>query len=407
MRENVKLWRMRTAFLCICLFLVLEAKNVYGTESGIGQPDTQETADRDTEKSSEVIVRKAEGVSSGETGETIRKEIGEGNVQETDEKDIQESSEGSVQESGGENTRQDAGKKAAVKAKEIDLGDYQTTMEIGESQLLTVTVLPVDAADQTVTYASSNEEVATVNSMGRIRANAAGTTKIKISCGSVKESFSLIVLEPKDTEEKTVAVTDIEISDYEKELDIDKTMTLTAAVLPADATEQTILYRSSDPSIATVNSTGEVKGIAKGNVMIYCSAGSVTKEAAITVKTPTEKLCVDNDYLVLKPGEKKALKTTVTPADASQAITYQSSNTQIADVSAAGVVTAKSCGNTSIIVSNKDASISVSVIVNESPRHKTIEEGKESKNQITRIEFPEEMDVSETPVISSQMLNYF
>ncbi len=89
-------------------------------------------------------------------------------------------------------------------------------MEIGESQLLTVTVLPVDATDQTVSYASDNEEVATVNSMGRIRANAAGTAKIKVSCGSVKESFSLTVLEPKDTEEKIIAVTDIEISDYEK-----------------------------------------------------------------------------------------------------------------------------------------------------------------------------------------------
>ncbi|MCI8489495.1 MAG: hypothetical protein HFJ04_04480 [Lachnospiraceae bacterium] len=385
MKRKTGFWQLRVIVPGICLFLIMVTNNVYGSEFSTGQ-----TEEMLQEIRSEQI-----------------QESGVKNVQEPDENNAQENGEESTQESDGENNQQDAAKKAAIKAKEIDLGDYQTTMEIGESQLLTVTVLPVDATDQTVSYASDNEEVATVNSMGRIRANAAGTAKIKVSCGSVKESFSLTVLEPKDTEEKIIAVTDIEISDYEKELEADKTMTLTAAVLPADATENTISYRSSDPNIATVNSSGEVKGIAKGNVIIYCSAGGITKEIPVTVIVATEKLRVDHTYLVLKPGETETLKATVMPAGAPQGISYKSSNSEIAYVTAGGVVTAKSCGNTSIIVSNKDTSISVSVIVNESVQNKNPEEEKRSESQNNGIEFPEETDISETPVITSEMLHFF
>lgn len=370
MRRKMKFWQLRMIFLGICLCLVMEINAV-----------------------------KADEIKTQEIGETV--------AQENGKEDSQLIGEGNTKESDGENSLQDIGQKGAVKVEEIDLGDYQVTMEVGESQLLTVTVLPVDAADQTVYYASSNEKVASVNSMGRIRANAVGTAKIKVSCSSVKSSFYLTVSAPKDMEEKMIAVTDIEISDYEKELEVDKTMMLTATVLPANATETVVSYRSSDPNIATVNSGGEVKGIAKGDVIIYCSAGGITREAAIKVKVATEKMYVDNNYFVLKPGENKTLKTTVSPADASQAITYKSSDVEIAEVSAAGVVTAKSCGNTSIIISNKDISISVSVIVNESAQNENTKKEKESENQNTSIEFLEKMDVFETPVITSEMLNYF
>ena len=92
----------------------------------------------------------------------------------------------------------------------------------------------------------------------------------------------------------------------------------------------------------------------------------------VTAKVATKNLVVNEDYLIMKPGQSFSLKAKVTPEEASQAVTYQSSDMEIATVSADGVVTAKKCGSTSVIVSNGDANISVSVIVNET--------GEETKN---------------------------
>ena len=72
-------------------------------------------------------------------------------------------------------------------------------------------------------------------------------------------------------------------------MEVGKTINLTATALPANATESTITFRSSDINIATVTSAGEVKGISKGYVTIYVSAGSIIKEVNLTVKVKNNR----------------------------------------------------------------------------------------------------------------------
>lgn len=250
---------------------------------------------------------------------------------------------------------------AKVQAKQIDLGDYQDTMAIGEKQLLSATVLPTDTTEQTLSYKSSNEEVATVNELGRITAIAVGKTKITISCGEISNSFSLTVKKTNDIE-----VTDIEIGNYEDEMTVDKTQTLSATVKPSNATDTTITYSSSNTGIATVLSSGEVKAIAKGNVIITVKAGEITKEIPITVKIATTKIELNNNYVVLKPMEEFTLKASALPTDAVQSMTYEVVDKDIATITSNGTVQAKSIGTTSVIVSNGDLSVAATVIVNES-----------------------------------------
>lgn len=294
-----------------------------------------------------------------------------------------------------------------IKATELDLGEYQTKMAVGDKQLLTVTVLPLNSTEQTICYNSDNKKVAEINGMGRITAKAVGTAKITVSCGSASDSFQLSVVETLEDESEKIAVTDVEISNYEKELEVNKTMPLSVTVVPANATENTVTYLSSNPQIATVNSSGEVKGIAKGDVIIYCSSGGITREAFITVKVATTKLTVNEDYLVMKPGENFPLKTEVKPAEAIQSVTYQSANTEIAMVSTEGIVTAKDCGSTNIIISNGDCSISVSVIVNETGKVaeavNRMDKSRERKKKI----YPERINTSEVFVVTREMLKYY
>ena len=167
-------------------------------------------------------------------------------------------------------------------------------------------------------------------------------------------------------EDTTIAVTDIEIGDHEDVVNVGETLSLSATVLPVDATHSAVTYKSSDEAIAMVNSSGEVKGISKGSVIIYVSADDVTKEVPLTVKVATAGIKVNNDYLVLKQGSTFQLSTTVTPVEANQSVTYRSIDESVATVTDKGFVYAKKVGNTTILVSNGESSVAVSVIVNQS-----------------------------------------
>ena len=77
-----------------------------------------------------------------------------------------------------------------------------------------------------------------------------------------------------------VAVTSVSLDQSAVELVIDETVTLSATVLPANASDKSVTWTSSDASVATVSS-GTVKGIAIGSATITAKAGD--KEASCTV----------------------------------------------------------------------------------------------------------------------------
>lgn len=251
-----------------------------------------------------------------------------------------------------------------VKVEEIDMGDYQSEMVLGEKQLLNVTILPENSTNETIKYYSSNEKIATINGLGRITAISEGKTTISVSVGNIEESFELTVIRAKEDEE-IIKVTDIEVGNYTKEMEVDKTQNLSPTVVPSNATNSNISYSSSDTSIATVSSSGEVKGIAPGNVTISISADGITKSVNLKIKVGTTNIQLNSNYLILKVGEEFKINAKAIPENASQDILYKSSNSNIATVTNDGNIVAKSIGNATIIVSNGDMSKAITVIVNE------------------------------------------
>lgn len=206
--------------------------------------------------------------------------------------------------------------------------------------------------------------------------------------------------------EENIEVKDIEIANYEKELNVDATMNLTVTVLPDNASDSTVTYKSSNTEIATVSSTGEVKGIAPGPVDIQVTAGKITRKASIIVKIPTTTIQLNSDYQVMKQNSTFQLKANVQPAGAATNLTYKSTNERVATVSDTGLIKAKACGDAAIIVTNGDMHVSVSVIVNEgcavAADTTDITESKEENNS-----FPEEVSTKKYAVISKEMLKYY
>lgn len=287
-----------------------------------------------------------------------------------------------------------------ISVTELDMGDYMEQMAVGDKQLLSVTCLPMDATETKITYKSSKPKVATINGMGRITALAVGKTTITASCQDVRASFVLHVIEKEDT---TIPVTDIEIGGHENEVKAGESLSISAAVLPADATNSTVTYKSSDESIATVNSTGEVRGISKGSVVIYVTAENITKEIPLTVIVATTGLSVNNDYLVLKKGNTFQLSASVTPAEANQAVTYRSMDKSIATVSGKGLVSAKNVGSTTIMVSNGAMSAAVSVIVNQDAVNTEDDEIPAQETDDEKV-YAESVDASEVDKIDTETL---
>ena len=289
---------------------------------------------------------------------------------------------------------------AAVR--DLDLGDCPNELEIGTSYLMSVTVIPESTTEQRITYTSSNVEVATVNELGRITGVKKGTVTITASCGNVSKSFSLRIIDAKSDE---IPVTDIEVADHEEELEVDKTLSLSVTVLPSDATNNMVTYKSSDEKIAMVNSSGEVKGISEGDVTITISAGAITKKVKLKIKVATSKIELDTTYLVMQPGESHQLSVKVIPAEADQSITYETTASDIVSVTAGGLITANKCGTGTIIVKNEDTSTAVTVIVNE--LGKEAEKQEIDDTQDTQIDYPDELFVKDCPLINADMLKYF
>ena len=293
----------------------------------------------------------------------------------------------------------------SVQVTELDLGDCPKELTAGSTALLTVSVIPAEATDYELSYQSDHPEVVTVNALGRITGVSPGVANITVSCGMVSAGFAVTVL-PEETEpaEEKIPVSDIEIGDYKEELEVDGTVTLSATVLPDDATDSKVTYRSSDPAVATVKSSGEVKGIAPGSVTIYVTAGGVTREARFTVKVSTKAITMNQDYLVCKPGDTCQLEGNVSPADAVQTLTYRTLDKTVAEVTEEGLVRAVGTGNTSILVTNGDLQTSVTVIVNEGVQ----ETGEAEEGEDTTVSgekpLPEKISVKEYPVIHAQML---
>lgn len=213
-------------------------------------------------------------------------------------------------------------------------------------------------------------------------------------------------MEDIDHIEENIEVKDVEIANYEKELNVDATMNLTVTVLPENATDSTVTYKSSNPEIATVSSTGEVKGIAPGQVDILVTAGTITKKASIIVKIPTTAIQLNSDYLVMKQNETFQIKANIQPAGAAEHLTYKSTNEKVATVSATGLIKAKACGNAAIIVTNGDMHVSVSVIVNQDG---VVNDDATSTTEIEQENnsFPEEVNAQKYVVISKEMLKYY
>ena len=244
-----------------------------------------------------------------------------------------------------------------IKVTQIQLSQTRASLIEGKELQLTATVLPTDATNQSLTWSSSVEGVATVDPTGKVTAIKAGTTVITATAkddSGISASCTVQVTVP------TVKVTGITLNKTTASVVKGKTVALTATVTPDTATDKTIKWTTSNKNVATVSPDGVVTAVAAGTAIITATAadGSGVKATCkITVTNPVikvTKVTLNKTTASVVKGKTLTLTATVTPTNATNKnVTWKSSNTKIATVDGNGKVTAVAAGTATIICTAK------------------------------------------------------
>ncbi|MBQ8279207.1 MAG: Ig-like domain-containing protein [Roseburia sp.] len=132
------------------------------------------------------------------------------------------------------------------------------------------------------------------------------------------------------------------------------TTQLTATITPADASDKSVTWKSSNTSVATVSSSGLVTAVGNGTatITVTTTSGGKTATCKVTVSiAPTGVSLNKTSATLISKGATTQLTATVAPSNAAdKSVTWKSSNTSVATVSSSGLVTAVGNGTATITV---------------------------------------------------------
>lgn len=238
-------------------------------------------------------------------------------------------------------------------AESIILSQESVSLKVGEEVEITATILPEDATDKNIVWASDDSSVAIVDENGKITAISVGTTTITAYCGDVKADCLVYVI--------ATPVESISLNKYDVQLTVEEQVQLCATILPDNASNKVLNWSSNDESIAIVDSEGMITAVGIGETYILASStdGSGAKaECHITVKAILiESITLSPYYIECLPEESFQIQVKVLPENATNKILkWESSDENVAIVDSEGYVSALAPGIATITAQAVDGS---------------------------------------------------
>lgn len=174
---------------------------------------------------------------------------------------------------------------STVSATGVSISPDSKTLNKGETVQLTATVLPTDATDKTVTWSSSNNDIASVDNKGEVTAVGPGTATITATAndGSGKAASCRITVNEPYTPPAIVHVTGISLDRETATIKKGSILQLSATVTPSNADDKTVRWESSNTDVATVDDNGKVTAIAPGTATITVTTTDQRKTATCSV----------------------------------------------------------------------------------------------------------------------------
>lgn len=199
-----------------------------------------------------------------------------------------------------------------VAAKDITVPDnLDVKLNDGNETTVEATVSPADATDVKVSYASTDEAVATVDKDGRVQVLQPGECDITTTLMQDGEKVT-----EKTTRVKAFyEVESITLDSNEGKLTVGNSHTIKATVAPKEvAAETTIEWSSSNEKVATVDSNGKVTAVSSGNATITATAGEESANYEVTVEQPKKVTTSNKTYKSSSSSNSSAAVTPSNPA---------------------------------------------------------------------------------------------
>lgn len=206
------------------------------------------------------------------------------------------------------------------------------------------TITGVPAGSQ---FYSSDRLIAEVSPDGIITARSAGRVFITVcSNGAVVSRLSVYVKQK---------VSYITLADDSETLMYNKTFQISAKARPLTAADTSLVYTSSNPSVATVNQNGVVRAVGEGTAVItVAAADGCGAKAQFTVTAVTTRVYLNTYYVPIKQGSKFRIRSSVSTIHGGIWVKYSSSDPSVATVSSDGCVTAIAPGTAEIYATSSD-----------------------------------------------------
>ena len=246
----------------------------------------------------------------------------------------------------------------------IKVSSSDVDLIVGGEYQVNATVYPENVI-QTVTFSSVNPNIATVTTDGLITGVDYGTTQIVAT--AIDGTNKIIDVTVVSDE---VAVTGIRLVTNSMTIPLSDTKRILYEIEPSKATNQKVLWTSSDASIVSIDAGGNLEGVNSGTATITATTDDGNFTAQMIVNVIKQKISVSvNDLQLSKTsvslnvGQTVTVNATVSPSNASnKKVIWTTSNGSVASVSN-GMIYAKSGGTATIRATTQDGQITKTVNV--------------------------------------------
>lgn len=269
---------------------------------------------------------------------------------------------------------------AVVMVRQVPVASVSVTPSssaIAAGQTVTLSATTLDATGNVlpgriVGWSSSDNAIATVSSGGVVTGVSPGNVTITASSEGQSGTATVTV--------GAVPVATVTISPPQANITVGQVVSLVAT--PKDASGQvltgrTVSWSSSSPAVATVSSTGDVTGVSVGGAVITATIDGVMASATVNVsQVPVSSVTVAPGTASVAAGQSVTLGATTRDAAGNiltgRVVTWTSSATSVATVSAAGVVTGVAPGTATITATSEGQSGTATVTVTTPPINKIV-----------------------------------
>ena len=225
---------------------------------------------------------------------------------------------------------------------------------VGESLVLTPTITPENATIQNLVWTSDRPDNASVDEYGVVTGNSKGQAVITAKAADGSGCYATFTVTVRQQPE------DLTLNKTDVTLKSGNYVTITPTVLPTTVNDKSVVWSSSDPSVAKVSTAGRVTAVSPGVAVITCESKThpeIFAQAVVTVYQPVTKVVFNEKNPTVGVGDTIHLTWDVTPYTATDtSVTLSTNKENVLRVEQDGTITGLKRGEAYVYATANDGS---------------------------------------------------